>query len=391
MKILIVTHTSNDIFIFNFIKWMKTYQPSWDVDVFEFYSNNKQTFDSSQYADVTAVPLSTNKLLRFQLPKLFSPFYVRHYLKKYLKGKHYDIIQCHWIIAPIVISSFMKDYCDRLFVTFWGGELNNTKSKFCRILHSKKLYFYYLTRFLKASDGIINSELWGKSCLNQFPFMKNKLYVGAFGSTPLEELYNLMDKETKSESKRKLGIPEHKITVLIGYSGKQLHQHIPIIQELSKNSGLKDTIHLLAPMTRDASQPYIEEVKCELNNSGYTYTLLSGVFLKDEDVARLRNATEITLQLSEFDGYSRSIIECLCAKSLMIYGSWLDNYTERLENDGFYALPVDSISDAVKKLAYIVNSHGFDIVQLQQNHEMGKGKNLWKICIKDWIAIYSNK
>lgn len=389
MKILIVTHTSNDIFIYNFLKWLTWSRPDWDVEVFEFYSNVKQSYDVKQFAAVTTVPLSTNKLLRFQLPKFFSPFYIYYHLKRFLNNKYYDIIQCHWIIAPVVISSFMKHYCDRLYLTFWGGELNRTKSNFCRIFHSKQLYLLYLNRLLKVSDGIINSDLWNKSILEKYPFLKNKLYVAEFGSTPLEALYELMGKETKAESKKKMGIENNKLTVLIGYSGKQLHQHIPIIIELAKNVRLKKQIHLMVPMTRDASHKYINEVKRQLDESGYSYTLLSGSFLSDEDVARLRNATDITLQLSIFDGYSRSIVECLCAKSYLIYGEWLECYKDSLEKDEFYAESAISINDAIIKLETIVNSFNLIAKKLEINHEKGKGRNLWSVCIKDWVAIYS--
>lgn len=389
MKVLIVTHTSNDIFNYNFIRWLKLTEPEWEIDVFEFYSNTKQPFSCGEYANITTIPHSTNKIFRFQLPHFFSPLYIRYHLKKFLKGKRYNVIQCHWITSPMVVSSFMKDHCDKLFITFWGGEISNSNSDFCRIFHSKKLYLFFLTKLLKKSDGIIVGRSDWKTYLDYFPFMEGKLYAATLGSTPLEELYRLMELESKTESKIKLGIDDTKLTIIIGYSGKQLHQHIPVVRELSKSDRLKNIIHIIAPMTRDANIQYIENVRSELEKSGYSYTLLSGVFLSDLEIARLRNATDITLQLSEFDGYSRSIIECLCAMSLVIYGRWLDNYKEKLDGDGFYALPVSSIKEAVSILDSVVNDFESIRVNLRDNYNNGKGKYLWSVCIKDWVAIYT--
>ena len=389
MKILIVTHTSNDIFIYNFCKWLKIFEPGWEIDIFEFYSNPAQGFTNEYYDSVTTVPRSKNKFLRFQLPKFFSPFYIRHYLKEYISGKHYDIIQCHWIISPMVVSSFLHKYCDKLYVTFWGGELNNGSSNFVRIFHSKQIYMYCLGQLLNKCDGIINSK--PNSMLSRrYPFVKEKFFSAHFGSAPLESLYALMQSDSKQESKQKLGIEPQRISVMIGYSGKTLHQHIPIIEELKKNETLKSRIHLLAPMTRDANLIYKNRVEKALKESGFSHTLLFGKFMSDREMAQLRNATDVTMQLSDFDGYSRSIDECLCAKSLVIYGAWLNGYKERLASDGFYAREVSSIENAVKDLEHVV-CHLSDYEDLLKlNSEHGKGKNLWSECIKDWIEIYKN-
>lgn len=174
---------------------------------------------------------------------------------------------------------------------------------------------------------------------------------------------------------------------MIGYSGKSIHQHIPIIKTFSSVGMKKEFIHFLVPMTRGASSKYVQSVENMLQQSGYTYTLIKNCYLTDMDVARLRNATDITLQLSLFDGFSRSIIECLCARSILIYGNWL-NYSDRLKEEGFSGITVQSIEEGVEKVYDIVD----DLENYQkmggENSQNGKNKNLWSECIMDWVTIY---
>ena len=381
MKILLIVGNANDIFITNMTKWLKASMFDVKIDVFSFFLNNNQcknTYcDDSGYADVNVwhqkIP---------GLRTIVSPYYSSKELKRFLKGKYYDVIQCHWIVPPLVLTKDLKKYCNKLFVTFWGGELEDQ-----RILYSKKIYQRHLQCFLSEVDYIINSKSFKTKLRALFPKHVDKHIEGYLGSSPLEELYKIMECESKGESKVKMSIDVNKLVVLIGYSGKALHQHLLIIEELSKRDDLKGKVHLLAPMTRGAAKNYVDNVYWALEQSGYTYTLLRDRFLSDEEVARVRNATDVTLQLSSFDAFSRSIVECLCAKSVLIYGSWLA-YDEHLKNEGLVGYKVTDIKDGIDKLGDVVcDIRRYDKENLQ-NSINGKARNLWSECIKDWVNAY---
>ena len=226
-----------------------------------------------------------------------------------------------------------------------------------------------------------------ESILKQLPAFKGSYKAAMLGSAPLEALYSLMETESKDESKRRLGMPEDKLSVMIGYSGKLLHRHIPIIRELVKYPSIKERIHILAPMTRGSKEDYVAEVGKELEESGFSYTLISGRFLSDEDMARVRNATDIALQLSEWDGFSRSIVECLCAGSVLVYGKWLE-YGRLLSPAGLEGIEVDSIEAGVTALADIAGNMGAYKEMVARNHENGRHQGLWSECIKDWVEAY---
>ena len=182
-------------------------------------------------------------------------------------------------------------------------------------------------------------------------------------------------------------IDSNKTVVLIGYSGKSLHNHIDIINELKKFDNYKDKIHILAPMTRGGTETYIKQVESALIESGFSYTLISGRFLSDFEIARIRNATDITLQLSAFDGFSRSIVECLCAESILIYGNWLD-YSRHLKTYDFSAIAVDSVAEGVAKCCNVIDNFNEYKQETESNSLNGKDNFSWSKCIDEWISIY---
>ncbi len=384
MKILLIVGSANDIFITNMTKWLKASMPGSTIDIFEFYPTNaqvKNVYKDNLYSTSTNIWHNKIKGLR---AATYS-YHASASLKKFLKGKFYDVIHCHWITPPLVLTRGIHKHCNKLYATLWGGELDNK----LKILYSKKLYNRNLQRFLSETDYIVNSKALKQRIAKTHPQLAEKHIEAYLGSAPLEEVYNLMQIESKRESKAKLSIDTNKLVVLIGYSGKPLHQHLPIIKELSRREELKNNLHLLAPMTRGAGKDYCDEVDAALKASGYPYTLLRDRFLSDEEIARLRNATDITLQLSTFDGFSRSIVECVCAKSVLIYGNWLD-YKEHLDNGQLVGHAVPSIAAGIDMLASVVSNIEQYSKETEHNSKNGKAKNLWSDCIKDWVNAYMN-
>lgn len=384
MKILLVVGGANDIFITNMTKWLKKSLPDSQIDIFSFYDTNKQV--KNTYSD--NIQYVNSNVWHQKIPglrNLIAPYYGSYIFKKFLKDRHYDIIQCHWIIPQLVLTRDIHKHCNKLFATFWGGELCNFK-----ILNSNKTYKKNLDKFVQEIDYIINSKSFKSTIQNLYPQLTEKHIEGYLGSAAVEELYKLMEIEDKAMSKEIMSIEPNKKVILIGYSGKSLHQHIPIINELTTREDLKRELHLLAPMTRGANNKYCDDVQKALDNSGYSYTLLRNRFLMDEEVARLRNITDITLQFSTTDGFSRSIIECLCAKSVLIYGNWL-NYEPHLINNNFKAHSVSSIKEGIDKLTNIIRDFEQYKEEIEKNSVNGKSKHTWSACIKDWINAYTNK
>ena len=378
-KLLMVVGSANDIFVYNMAKWLKKSMDI-QIDIYEFYPDNNQCFGYEYYDSVESAPNCNIKYLRI----FINPILKGRALDNFLKDKHYDAIHLHWMTSSTVMAKTYKQHCQKLYATFWGREYNTM-----RLFGFNSIYRIKLAALLSTVDYIVDYPVVINQLRSILPSLKFKGdYInGVLASEPLECLYQLSESETKEESKVKLSFPEGKISVLLGYSGKRLHQHIDIVKELAQRDDLKEKIHLFAPMTRGVDSAYVEMLEEELKNSGYSYTVIKGHFLSDEEVARIRNATDVALQLSTTDSWSRSIVECICARAILVYGSWLD-YSGFLSSEHFQAIKVESIKDGIDKLEDIVrNIHRYDEM-VQSNYENGKKHNLWSICIKDWVEAY---
>ncbi len=381
MRILLIVGYADSVFAYNYAKWLKQKENSWIVDVVQIYDSNPGV-NSKYYNELFTVDRKLNVGFLSHV-KLFDTYYQHRKIKKILEDGKYDIIHCHWLIPEIISLTFLKKYCSKAVATLWGGELVKQE-----ILGSKKLYLFALRRFLKSIDAVLNSKASIEKNKELWP-PKIKCISASFGSEPMEQLHHVMSNYSKRESKEKLGFPSEKLSVMIGYSAKDLHQHIPIILELCHRDYLREKIHLVLPMTRDANMDYVEKVNQELVKSGFSYTLIANRFMTDLEVAELRNATDIVLQLSTFDGFSRSILECLFAKAILIYGDWL-GYTLHLEGCGCTGIPTGSIKggcDALEKI--IISFNEYKSVGEQNNIKL-QSQGLWSKCIEDWIIAYKN-
>lgn len=381
MRLLLVAGTANDIFIYNMAKWLKATMDV-ELDVFEFWPAKQQAYDAAYYDHLYSASKEGWAYRRPQASFTAAHATARQ-LKRFLKGRQYDIIHCHWLSAPTVLSAAaLRKHCRRLCITFWGGELEQQQ-----LLRSHGLYLRRLDRLVAEADAMVNSETSRARYLEAFPQFKGTFFAANLGSSPLESICALMETTSREEVKRQWNIPEGKTSVLIGYSGKELHQHGMVIEAFRRHPELSDRIHLLAPMTRSSDPAYVAGVEAALKASGYTYTLVRDRFLTDGEMASLRFATEVVFQCSRFDGFSRSIIECLCARAIVFYGSWLE-YKPYLKQFGFEAVSIDSAEEGVKKLASVLQFRGMYDEMLERNSSRGRTHFLWSECIGNWVNVY---
>ena len=383
MKLLLIVGSANDVFIVNMAKWLKaSMEEDIDIDVFEWLEDKQQTPTRKYYNEVCSDATYYRFCYSGYGTALF-PFLQSCALKHFLRNKYYDIIHCHWITPSVIISAKgIRKHCNKMMCTFWGREWVLMK-----IFNSNKVYRYYLKTFLQLVDIDVNSASFGSRILPLYPFMESKFRLGNLGAAAADSINRLLQKSNSDECKNYYGIPTNKISVQIGYSSKILHQHLYIIKELEKHPQLKSSIHLLAPMTRGGGGNYIDEVENALKQSGYTYTLLRDLFLTEEEVGILRCSADIILQLSTTDGFSRSIIEAFCAKSIIIYGNWL-NYEDHLSAGGYKAIAADSIETGINKLLNVVANMSQYKEMVESNSVVALRSSSWSECIRDWVDVY---
>ena len=384
MKILLVVSSANDVFIYNLAKWLKQSMEC-TIDAFELYPSVTANQEDSSGLLETVVTADrscwwwNNTMTRF----VFSPLKFAKQLDEFVSNKHYDVIHIQGVWAYLPLTNNLRAHTDKLFVSFWGIE--HIKGE---VWHSHLIYDYRLKRFIKTIDGITGALARLKVMKELFP--ETPLYESRFGMASLDTIVNLNNSQKKEESKRYWGMPPDKISLLIGYSGKRLHNHLDIIKALKNYPDFYNRVHLLAPMTRGASSDYVKEVEKALTQSGYSYTLLKDRFLTDEEIGILRHSTDVVFQFADSDAYSRSIIESICAGAILIYGNWI-KYNDLLADDGFEAFETDSIQGGIKILNdYVISPEKYMLIG-KKNVSSGCKQYQWSECIKDFVGIYTGE
>lgn len=383
MRILLVGD-ANSIFFVHYVKALKK-QMDAEIHVYSPIARN-QNYSEYPYDKVFFDDYELKKCSRIRfVSTFFNPYVMRMRFGKFLRhnGIHYDIIHFHWIIpAWVICPKAYHRYADKICMTLWGGE-----TKKLQLLKSHEFYLSKLKRFMKNADIMI-SGISTTSFFERFPMAKDITRYGVFGSSIIDALSK--DQSDKNECKNMFGVENDRITVMLGYSGKALHNQDKILKEIAKHAGfeqVRDKLHFILPMTRGSEESFLESLERLLKNNQCHYTMIKGKYMSDEDVVKLRKATDIIFQLSDFDGVSSSIKESLCAGTVMISGYWFAGY-HVLKDMNFKYLEVKSIKEGVEKFYEVVENMEFYQDFVKNNENVGKQQFSWEYCIKNWIKVY---
>lgn len=385
MKILLVGD-ANSIF---FVEYVKALKKMMDITVCVYSPEpNKNQYSQYPYDEVYFDDYKTSKWMNNKVYRVFiAPFVIWNHFLRFLNKTQtrYDAIHLHWLLSAWTINpkKFHK-YTNHLLTTFWGGELESMQ-----LLYSHCFYLKRLGKLLNEADYCIDSSLEEDLLYKKYPQIKQKSYFGIYGSSIIECLSKMAS--TVEEAKSTYKIDKDKITVLLGYSGKRIHRHCDLLNLIKENAAFesyKERIHFILPMTRGASDDYINKVEAETVKTGCTYTIIKNTYQTDKDVATLRLATDIAFQVTDFDGLSNSIKEILCAGTVLISGDWYPNYGI-LKTDGFHYLEVNSIQKAVDIFFSVLPNLDTYKKSFETNKNVAKTNYSWTECIKPWAALYN--
>ena len=382
MRVLLVGD-ANSIF---FVHYADALKKAMDVEI-HVYSPfpNKQDYQSYPYDYVYFDDYLQKKYsdIRF-VSWFYEPYVERARFGRFLKknGIKYDIIHFQWIMpAWVVCPKAYRKYADKICITLWGGELEHLQ-----LLRSHQYYLTKLGKLMKSSDSVIGT-MANQGFFDRFPFAKPISRYGIYGSSIIEKLSQMS--ETRDDCKQQMGISADKITVVLGYSGKMLHNHDKILNDIVKHKGFKDVVdklHFIFPMSRNFGASYCDDLEAVLKLNGCSYSMIKG-YMSDDAVACLRKATDVMFQLSDFDGLSNSIKECLCANSVLISGDWFPTY-HVLKDAGFKYLEVHSREEAVDIFYKVIENQQYYYDLVKDNKNLATQQYSWTECIKNWVKVY---
>jgi hypothetical protein len=375
MKVLMIGNIHSQ-FLIGFSRAITQFDPQLTIDIFssEPIKRGKNESEWQWYSKVYSfTPLSP---LVARIPKLRGVIFMRK-LKNVIKNLNHDIakydvilMQGFWELNCLILS---KIHRKSIFTigSVWGSDFYKKKSS--------SLFF---DTFDQCDLVTVSTPQIVDNIVNEKAVSRNKIRNCLFGLEPLQKLFDLQC-VSKTESRKKLGLLPDDFIIVCGYSGSENNQHLKVIASLTelKNSLPKQT-KIIIPVTYGGTAKYKEAIKGALIDSGLQYVLYER-FLSDEQIAYLRKAADIMIQVPISDAFSGSFQEHLFAQNVVIAGSWLPY--QSLQDREIYYETIRDVSQLKDKLKYVLQN----FTQLQEkavsSNTADKFKSsLWSECIKEW-------
>lgn len=229
--------------------------------------------------------------------------------------RQYDVLNVH-SVSPlfVVLRRCFKRMADRTIISVWGSDFYRVSD---RVRNWER--GLYATA---AAITFINPQT-RHDFVSYFRDFSGKSVVVKFGLGSLEVINNISARESKGESRRKLGIPAGAFVITCGYNAHPAQQHQKILESIiSVKHDLPDNVFLVFPMTYPDNLDYVGRIDLMLRECGIEYMVFDSM-MSSEDVARIRLSTDVAVNMQSTDQLSASIQEHLFTGSVVIVAEWL--------------------------------------------------------------------
>jgi len=379
IKILILGDI-NSMFILNYVKELKA-KMNCEVDIFtnpiqpqgkEYVKQFIKYFDN-----IYEISKYNNEIIS-RIPKIRRILQIKNIANQIDNLGNYDICHIHYLedIYGLIASQIVKK-SKKLVISIYGSDFYRSKWWEKKIQH----------RIIKYAHKII---FINKQTLEEFSkyfkkIDKDKLKIKNYGLVTLRILRNI-EHISKKDCKKYFNISTNSLIVTCGHNASQGNEHIKIIKsiEIVKHK-LPDNILFLFPFTYGFVREYFLKVKGLLDKSNLNYRVLTD-FLSDYEVAQLRKASDIMINLPISDQLSGSMQESLYTGNIVITGDWLPY--KILEEKGIFMLKVSSVGEVGEKLLYSVNNLRNLKESCKRNSQIIWNISSWDKNINDWIHMY---
>jgi hypothetical protein len=211
--------------------------------------------------------------------------------------------------------------------------------------------------------------------IKRFQYPQEKTSVCRFGLQPLRYIEKLKG-VTKSEHKKASGFDPDSFVITCGYNASPGQQHHSIIAALKNlKSQLPEKYILLFPMAME------DAVKA----AGLTYRFTRN-FLPDEDLAYMRCATDVMIQIQITDQLAGAMQEHLYAGNVVVTGSWLPYKV--LDDSGIVYWKTESAERLTATLADVLAHYSEYLSQIGGNSSVIGKLSSWPETIKNWSGLY---
>jgi hypothetical protein len=375
-KILLVGD-GNHQFITNYALWLKNdSEKRFIIDVLSYTAviNRNRPF----YDTIHEVNCGGGLLYLLSQIKWVRAVYRQYQLNEIIKRlPKYNIVHFHYVglDSYLLIKKIKKNISGKIILSIWGSDLY-------------KIPFICTKRFAKVcliGDFItFSNEKTLEFFKNKFKWKKCNLKVCRFGLTPLQNLKELQ--LSKKKCKNCLGWNLEKIAITIGYNSSLAQQHLLIINQFDTNEikKFKNNIILVFLLTYGGNKKYKNHILKSIKKLPFEYRIYDN-YLSDLEVAKIRKASDIMIQLQKTDQLSGSMLEHLFANNVVITGSWLPYETLK---EKCWFIEIDRIKELSMLVPEIIgNFKKYKSNTIGNSFAIDKLSS-WEINIEKWKQLY---
>lgn len=303
-----------------------------------------------------------------------------YFAAKHRRARDIDVLEIHYPASnsqAYFVSLILKILNVPSLVTYWGSDILRINREGAK---KQRHILNYATKI----------NLPSKSIHDKFIFFyghdfDEKIVSAPFASPSLEELNNQMRIFSKSEAKKSLGFDQQRICVSVGYSGKKYHQHLKVIEQLSKMSNAeKQKFYLVVHLAGICDPLYQGEIEAALKRSGFDYSILPESFSLKR-MAMLEIATDIFIHAQVSDALSSTVREYIFAKTVLVNPDWI-KYQE-FEDLGVKFIQYKDFSELPTILTKLLD--GEINIDKDANSRLIYDNFSWKEAKPKWDSIYN--
>lgn len=377
-KRILLVGDGNHQFIFNYAYWLKKEaKNSFVVDILSYFplkEENKKYYDTIIYK-------SFDNILYRVISKIRGVRrYYRFYLYKKLISKlpEYDIIHFHFIGTDSynLVKYFRNNRTSRVILSIWGSDMY-------RVNWVDENFFFQTCQYADVLTFTNQESI--DYFIKKYNWKHNNVSLCRFGLAPLENLKSLT--LSRDECKHLLSWNTKKIAITIGYNMAPAQQHLEILRQFEHESikELADCIQLILPITYGGTQEYQNQLVERLNQLPFEYKIYD-TFLSDEQVAYLRKASDIMIQLQITDQFSGSMQEHLYTNNIVITGSWLPY--ETMKEQGAWFIEIDGLDELSDIIPKVICKYDNYLQKTNNNPMVITELGSWEKNIHNWLALY---
>ena len=290
---------------------------------------------------------------------------------------NYDCVHMLFCDVGFVASSQMiRALSHRFVISFFGSDYYASSPVILRLL----------AKLANNADTITAANQKTANAVRQtFKIDEANFELCRFGLSPLDTLKSYIG-TNKAEVKARLGFDPKECIVVCGYNASENQQHEVIIDALKKiENELPAHTRFVFPISSNAGPQRKNHIETQLQQSGLRYSVIKQ-YLSDEELAQLRFATDIMIQVQRTDQLSGSMQESLFAGSCVITGAWLPY--EVFDEIGVRMIKIDRIEHLGDALLELLKKESECAAYAPQNAEAIWRLSSWEHTIKSWLNLY---